>query len=107
MKILRKTASVLKDNAGESMVEVIVAFTVLSIMLLVFAEGLQMATKTEVRADQTRDAADAAMSNVQSKIASDDYSGMSNAGTINVGSGEITAYSYTVDGHTYIVYKAG
>ena len=111
MKLIRKTASILRDNSGETIVEVLVAFTVLSIMLLVFAEGLQMATNTEVRADQSRKSADAALADVQEKIANGTSFGYSQP-SINVSSGEgnsatIVPYTYTVDGNTFVVYKAG
>jgi type II secretory pathway pseudopilin PulG len=111
MKILRKTSSILKDNSGETIVEVIVAFVVLSIMLLIFSQGIQMATSTEVRADQARQGADDAMADIQNKIAND-YA-FTNAGTpIVVGSddnaGTIVPYTYTTaDGYTYVVYEAG
>ena len=111
MKLIKKTTSILKDNSGETIVEVLVAFTVLSIMLLVFAEGLQMATRTEVRADQSRKSADAALADVQAKISNGESFGYSGA-AINVNSGEgnsasIVPYTYTVDGITFVVYKAG
>ena len=111
MKIVRKTASILRNNSGETIVEVLVAFVVLSIMLLIFTEGIQMATRTEVRADQSRKGADEAMEDIQNKIAND-YA-FTNAGTpIVVGSGDdagtIVPYTYTTsDGYTYVVYRAG
>ena len=111
MKRIRKTASILSDNSGETIVEVLVAFTVLSIMLLVFAEGLQMATKKEVLADQSRKSADAALADVQDKIAGGASFGTAVSSiTVNSGSGNsatIVPYTYTVDGNTFVVYKAG
>lgn len=111
MKLIRKTSSILRDNSGETIVEVLVAFTVLSIMLLVFAEGLQMATRSEVTADQSRKSADAALANVQRKIANGESFGTAGS-SINISSGEgnsatIVPYTYTVDGNTFVVYKAG
>ncbi len=110
MKKLRKVTSILKDNSGESIVEVLVAFTVLSIMLLIFAEGLQMATRNSVNADKSRDGADAAMATVQSRIAAGEPLGvegqeieLSNSGDEVTG---IVPYTYTVDGYTYVIYQA-
>jgi hypothetical protein len=48
MKRLSKKICIIKDNSGESMVEVVVAFTLLSIMLVLFSQGISWATRSEV-----------------------------------------------------------
>ncbi|MCR5047875.1 MAG: hypothetical protein K6A37_02810 [Saccharofermentans sp.] len=61
MKRSNKDIGILKDNSGESMVEVLVAFTLLSIMLVLFAQGITWASKAEMNATNSRNAADKAM----------------------------------------------
>ena len=61
MKIIRKTFNLIVDNKGETIVEVVVAFAVLSIMLVMFAQGIAYASNTSARAMQTREKSDKAM----------------------------------------------
>ena len=61
MKRLRKTGMILTDNSGETMVEVLVSFTLLSIMLVVFSQGIAWATKVEADSYRHRIASDEAM----------------------------------------------
>lgn len=69
MKIISKTKEMIRDNSGETMVEVMVAFTLLSIMLLIFAQGISYATNAEMRAQRSREHADQAMIALQKKRA--------------------------------------
>ena len=69
MKIVNKTKDIMRDNSGETMVEVMVAFTLLSIMLLIFAQGISFATNTEMRASKSRNSADQALISLQKKRA--------------------------------------
>ena len=46
MKLIKKTSSIFGNNSGETMVEVLVAFTLLSIMLVAFSQGISWATNT-------------------------------------------------------------
>lgn len=57
------------DNSGETIVEVTVAFTLLSIMLVIFSQGIAYATSAEVNASKSRNRADAAMIELQRTIA--------------------------------------
>ena len=69
MKCLRKTGILLKDNSGETMVEILVSFTLLSIMLVVFSQGITWATKAENKAYDSRVAADQAMAEFKAELA--------------------------------------
>lgn len=114
MKRLNKLNSVLKDTSGETMVEVIVAFTLLTIMLVVFSQGLASATTSEVNAKNTRDNADQTMIKLQKHLASDNPTSDDTTNGIDVtedptkidvgDDGKITKYSYEVDGNVYIVF---
>lgn len=81
------------------MVEVIVAFTVLSIMMLLFAQGLAWATNTEARATNTRNDADKAMIDLQDKLA-----GVNTEPGSPLPGVQIDRYVFQVDGHNYVVY---
>lgn len=69
MRMIRKNGQLLGENKGETIVEVVVAFAVLSIMMVMFSQGIAHATRTGVLADQTRDNADQAMIGLQERIA--------------------------------------
>lgn len=103
MKCIRKTAIIIKDNFGETMVEVLVAFTLLSIMLVLFAQGITFATRSEVNASKSRLGADQAMTQVHDSIASRTASSPYDRqvkGYFNDRIKQVT-YTYTVDGQTY------
>ena len=91
------------------MVEVLVAFTLLSIMLVIFSEGIAWASKTEINATKRRDGADTAMKQLQHDLAANDLGATGDP--ISVGGGTITprTYTYSYDGvvYQYTVYKAG
>ena len=57
----------ISDNRGETIVEVIVAFAFLSIMLVLFSQGLAAASRSDMKAMETRTAADKAMLTLQQK----------------------------------------
>ena len=108
MKILKKTASILKNTSGESIIEVLVAFTLLSIMMVVFSQGLASASVSEVNAKKTRDSADQSMIVLQRKLASSTpKEGAEERNAISVGSDTIKSYKYEVNGNTYIVFYPG
>lgn len=66
MKIISKfNLRPLGDKRGETIVEVIVAFSLLTIMLLIFSQGLAFASRSDIQAMQTRDKADKAMMDLQ------------------------------------------
>lgn len=62
-----KTVSKLhpRDKRGETIIEVLVAFALLSIMLVLFSQGITAASKSDIKAMQTRTAADKAMLQLQ------------------------------------------
>ena len=72
MKIIAKTTAVLFTNKAESMVEVTVAFLVLTIVLTLFAQGMRFANKAETFAvDRSRDSDYALKDLLDSAINSD------------------------------------
>ena len=117
MKLISKTKSIFGDNSGETIVEVLVAFTLLTIMLLIFSQGLAFATNSERRASKTREAADNAMLDLQKERSGTDLSNVTPGGGSpkdvhdddNGNSPLIRQYNYTVtedsENHTYIVYE--
>ena len=108
MKILKKTSSILKNTSGESIIEVLVAFTLLSIMMVVFSQGLASASVSEVNAKKTRDSADQSMIDLQRKLASSTpKEGAEERNAISVGSDTIKSYRYEFNGNTYIVFYPG
>ena len=108
MKILKKTSSILKNTSGESIIEVLVAFTLLSIMMVVFSQGLASASVSEVNAKKTRDSADQSMIDLQRKLASPTpKEGAEERNAISVGSDTIKSYRYEFNGNTYIVFYPG
>ena len=56
-----KIRNLLKDNKGETILEGVVAFTLLTIMMVLFSQGIKYATMTNLRADETRNDSDKAM----------------------------------------------
>ena len=113
MKLFNKTKDILSNESGETMVEVLVAFTLLSIMLVIFAQGITWASKSEVNAITSRTAADQAMRKLCSELAGHDITDVSSGedpvGTYNVGTGKISCYEYTVvvegEAFTYEVFE--
>lgn len=69
MMFKRNMLTILKDNSGETIAEVLVAFILLTIILLIYAQGIALATKSELNADKSRTGADKAMKKVQDDIA--------------------------------------
>ena len=107
MKKFKKTGMILKDTSGETMVEVLVAFALLSIIMLIFSQGLASATKSEMNAKQNRDSADNTMIKLQQKLASDISDNgidVSEKTSLTVGDGTVKTYAYTVYGNTYVVF---
>ena len=102
MKRIAKLYKVIKDNSGETMVEVLVAFTLLTIMLIIFAQGIAIATNTELNANKSRIGADEAMKNAQDYMAESDpnrqYDQVQGYFDDRI---KRMSYSYTVDGETY------
>lgn len=68
--IMRRLSSkkILRDNKGESIAEVMVAFLVLSIMMALFAQGLRYVGTARSYAIEECDAADTAMLELQKTI---------------------------------------
>ena len=65
MKVIRKHDRLLKDNSGETIIEVVVAFTLLTIMLIMFSQGITFATRSNLDAQDTRKRSDEAMKLLQ------------------------------------------
>ena len=64
-KISKLYRHLIGDNSGETIVEVIVAFALLSIMLVLFSQGLAAASRSDMKAMETRGVADKAMLKLQ------------------------------------------
>lgn len=111
MKLIRKSGHLLEDNKGETIVEVVVAFTVLSIMMVMFSQGLAYASRTSVIADKNRDSADQAMMELQEQIATNTPGSgkMPVPADTPAGVDSFVVYRevYTVDSKTYVVYSSG
>ena len=110
MKRMIKNAWVTKNKSGETMIEVLVAFTVLSMMLLLFSQGIAWATKSEVNASNSRSAADTAALALQEYLAKGSTTHATvTAGTPSTGSDGITSTVYTVtigtEMYTYTIYS--
>ena len=105
--IIRKINNLLKDTKGETIIEVVVAFTLLTIMMLLFSQGIKYATMTNMRADDTRSDSDLAMEGLQAEVASDKSTAMP-VNDIEGNNVYRKRYVITVDGqhYTYVVYSA-
>ena len=68
MKLIAKTKAILYQTNAETMVEVVVAFVVLSIVMALFAQGLRYATSAENYAIENGKAYDKALTNLQKTI---------------------------------------
>lgn len=110
MKCFYKTRTDLLDNSGETMVEVIVAFTLLSIMLVMFTQGITWASKSELNASRVRKESDEAFADVQSRLASGErdssYQTVSNAFNDRIKREKITCEGSDGRIYTYIYYEA-
>lgn len=110
MRTIDKTKYILKDNSGETIIEVVVAFTLLSIMMVIFAQGLASASRAEITASNNRYNADHSFLELKKKItsASPTTSGegitVTENSRMDVGSGKLVSYTYTVNGTKYVVY---
>jgi len=103
MRLINKTKKILRDNSGETMVEVIVAFTLLTVLLVTYAQGITSAANAEAAATKNRTSADEAMLALQEQLAAG--TGGSGGGDFAVGDGTIRCYTYSAGGYTYVVYK--
>ncbi|MBR3247282.1 MAG: hypothetical protein IKG03_02680 [Clostridiales bacterium] len=101
-----KIRNLLKDNKGETILEVVVAFTLLTIMMVLFSQGIKYATMTNLKADETRNDSDKAMEELQKEIASDSSVAMP-VGNIDGNNVNRKRYVVTVEGkeYSYIVYS--
>ena len=104
MKYLQNAFRILKDESGETIAEVLVAFILLTVVLIIYSQGIAMATKSELNADNSRTGADKALMQVQNDITDgkNDYL----TGQYQVAEHLDTrivhnSYSITVDGQTY------
>ena len=111
MRCIIKKGHIL-DNSGETIVEVMVAFTLLSIMLVMFSQGIAWATRSEMFATRTRQWSDRSMKDFQHSLATE--GNRSDLGTVREVadglSGRIKREQIThdVDGqaYTFVFYEA-
>ena len=108
MKCIRNAAIILKGKSGETIAEVLVAFILLTIVLLIYSQGIAMASKSEFNADKSRTGADQAIKQVQDDIANgiDDPNKYQVKDNLN---DRINHKTYTVDvdgkTYTYVYYE--
>ena len=69
MKCKKEAVKILNNNSGETIAEVLVAFILLTIMLVIYAQGIALATNSEMKANKSRTGADKALKQVQDDIA--------------------------------------
>lgn len=108
MKMLAdRIKSALNNKKGETIVEVVVAFALLSIMLVIFTQGLAWASNTEMRASDNRKKADDTMISLQDKLATE-QPGYGAPLTYPNDSSKVLPferYTYSIDGTNYVVYE--
>ena len=96
----------LKSNKhGETMVEVIVAFTLLALMLLIFSQGLAWAANFETTASKNRNDADSAMTALQRGLADGSLTADSTANVLINSDNNFVRKTYKVNGILYVVYS--
>ena len=110
MNYKRNLVDILKDNSGETIVEVLVAFVLLTIMLVVYAQGIAWATNSEMNAEKSRTGADKAMKQVQDDISNGDAHELTEKYQVPVYLDTRIVhktYTVTVDGksYTYVYYE--
>lgn len=105
-KIISRCKSVLNNRSGETIVEVVVAFALLSIMLVLFSQGIAWATNTEMKATDNRKKADDSMILLQKDLATKNVSGGS-AVVIGNNGVAIKRFTYPADNGEgyYVVYE--
>ena len=104
MKCVRNAVSILNDKSGETIAEVLVTFILLTIVLLIYSQGIAMATKSELNADKSRTYADRALKQVQDDITDgneDNLMGLYQVPEYLDTRIVHNSYSITVDGQTY------
>jgi len=103
MKILKKTNSLLGNNSGESIAEVLIAFILLTIVMVMFAQGLAAATNSQANARASRESADKSMKALQTKLVStkptDPGDGFGVSDGVELSNG---TYSYSVKSYKYV-----
>ena len=110
-KLINRISSILDDESGETIVEVVVAFALLSIMLVVFAQGLAWATSTEMNASEKRKTADDSMIQLQNKLATEHQAAGSRITNKDPNNPDVTNHFpikrcvYDVGDDTYVVYE--
>lgn len=103
----------ISDNRGETIVEVIVAFALLSIMLVLFSQGLAAASRSDMKAMETRAAADKAMLKLQQTKVNTSIAQPNKAQAAEVDNNLIYRQVYPITDeqtgeiYTYVVYSTG
>ena len=110
-KINKSFRQLIRDNRGETIVEVIVAFALLSIMLVLFSQGLAAASRSDMKAMETRTAADKAMLQLQQMKIDTGITQPNRAQVTEVDNNLIYRQVYQIvegqDVYTYVVYSSG
>ena len=108
MKIIAKTKAVLYSNRAETITEVLVAFLVLSIVMVLFAQGLKFAAAAENYAVNNTKSYDNSMFEVQKTLAGENGKaesfGASQEITLDNGKLILNCYRVKVDGDSEYYY---
>ena len=103
----------ISDNRGETIVEVIVAFALLSSMLVLFSQGLAAASRSDMKAMETRAEADKAMLKLQQTKVNTGITQPNKAQAAEIDNNLIYRQVYEIideqtgEKYTYVVYSAG
>lgn len=112
-KVNKLYRHLISENRGETIVEVIVAFALLSIMLVLFSQGLAAASRSDMKAMETRGAADKAMLKLQQTKVDTSVTQPNKAPVSAIDGKVIYRQVYQVtdeetgEKYTYVVYSAG
>lgn len=112
-KVNKSFRQLIRDNRGETIVEVIVAFALLSIMLVLFSQGLAAASRSDMKAMETRTAADKAMLQLQQMKIDTGITQPNRAQVTEVDNNLIYRQVYQIiddqtgEKYTYVVYSTG
>lgn len=111
MKVIKRLISKIKDNRGETMVEVMVAFIVLLLILAVFGNSISATGEAERFANEKRQEADEGMKQLHGKLSKDENTATktSNEKTATVTGSSVTVkavqYKTSGDGLIYWVFE--
>ena len=105
MKKIRKNYQLIRDTKGETIVEVVIAFALLSIMMVMLTQSISYASRTDIRAGNIRKYNDQALTELQHRIAT--KTNTESPAPLQVFNGKAVSrlvYNIEVEGQTYTYY---